>query len=1538
METPQLHKVTQPTPSSAAPASSNVNPSHSVQDPLLQWIPSSISHSLSTLRINSQPPRNSSSEQYSLFPERGFTSTPLRRTESAQLAAKPTVSVDENGEQLELVNPHPVLRHAEEDPIETHDQVVAEMAAQGIVWAPPNVMEPRNASQTADGLSARNTRWYSAGIEEEQLVTQPSPNHWVAEDKTRSGSDSYFADGSKQTGRSKRYTHPSGAPQAHPNSPLSQSSTMPPDGVSIEPLPSIPTSRDHQSISEGDVQSRTLANDLTTKTTDTLTQVNDAGHRDLKARLDHEIALRKQQDDYIRQLQKYYDNLLTKHALAEVTIDQLRMGSKVRSESEDRTNSRANTHRASDLGLIDRSARYQSQPLSALPNLRRGSQLFGASNEQLVASGPQLRYASTPMLVSTAQQQQPPPRQGRLTESRDWSTTQTSFPQLTEDPGGNSRAGGSGVRQIDWTYGNERYASSERLCQTVPEEGEPNYFDLNKVDTPPSSADARMQRRLSNSTVVCKPVKSHVTNESVSTETADQRPHDAAFSLRDRHMHSMNRKEPEDRQHSVHPKQPTTVSNNEVGLGPDEVHLDLMTSVMELKAKLDHIRLRIADHDDALTESDIRPLRAQYIQLKKCYHLARRRWCEDSKRAGTFEFDSSQTLDKELFQLRLQLDDIEACLQLTGSPMNEPNNFSGKPQLNDSYVRNFPVNSGHTIGSNSKYPTVVDSGVLSSPSRSDREHDLSSVSSSPLVKGKYYCSLRAVELTAMNWFLIQCSSYILFASWCVRALTYNLRALEDLYVDLMDRYNKLKECDASHEQATRLYDIMKRLYDLAITVNGHSSVIPTPEELESVFQLDGDTRKLSEDLEKMIRTERELSAYSSYSNVSGRDPYLDPAQPPVSNSGHTLNNNKSHHDPVPSTSGLTQNTMTFSNRGFGTHQPHAPGSDGSSSAQDSGLSTPPVSEPRSCRIGKLNGSREQRLVLESTKRRMTTIESDSSPTAKSIPTYSTLGHPSDSGLPGSFPSNRDPYFVASGAPTSKPKAGSRTVSAILTNSCAPVNYNAASIEVQPNDDDSTKKRMEAIEAGIRFLQEKMQEVCNQRPSSRMALDDAPLDGSMDASVLWSEPKLIREQPSTTNIGLNRSRRGRKSRSTVTKRPAYQQSANYEQLNHSDPDGSGTRRDGERQNKVTSNGPTKCDNGHDNSCTPLKVRGLYKPELIRNMRHQNRSPGDVSSGDDASESPENDGNADEESDYTDQDTCSPHGSDSQDSDTDCLDQEQGVSFHPCRGVKPRSILRQNNPKTTAPVHKHPSVTLNPTSHRDTRHRYPSFAFDRSMSAACDLHQFPSESPHSFQPGTFGGSMPVLIHPNECCDAHSASVGHRTSSNLCPRHSLRLSELAQTQNEFCRPPPPPKPAFLAEPHLVSTCGTCGGSGRVSASYVDHIRRPLMPNRTQTTTYGRRVLSFANLIQDGSILNPINQTCIREYTEVGGRRYTVRELACNTPLSGPNPFSMRMYPWCSPAVDMFPSRNEMHFEIESITAASLALRLWCLPDPLTEILYLD
>ncbi|TPP65510.1 hypothetical protein FGIG_03306 [Fasciola gigantica] len=540
-----------PSPSSMAffavpDSASNAHTGCLNQNMTVQGFPPALSHSQSTPRLNPQSVLASPFEHpYPRTAERDF-STPIRRTESAYLTtAKPVVSIDKNEYQLELVNPHPVLPHAKEDPIETHDLVVAEMAAQGVVWAPPrNAMDRHShsgtlsASRTADnGRLAGDTRWYSAGIEEEEVLTHPS-ERWTSEEKTNAGSNSFISGSvtiSDMNNRSRtRMTQYSSQRTIKPSKPSNLStqppdvatssgltlstpgtrearsnlSTQPPDVATSSGLTlSTPGTREARSTSGTDVQNRTMANDSTTKTTDTLMQVNDGGQADLKARLDHEIALRKQQDDYIRQLQKYYDNLLTKHALAEMTIDQLRMGSKVRSESEDRTHSYSKPQRTSDLGLIDQSARYQSQPISVLPNLRRQSMTFGASSEQLLASGPQLHYASTPMLLFSAQQQQQQQQQqlGRLPVSRDWSSAQTAKPHVIEDPDCHERTGGIGIRQIDWTFGNEKYASSEH-CHTVHEEGEPNYFDSTKVDTPPSSTRTHVQQRSSNPNVPSKSV------------------------------------------------------------------------------------------------------------------------------------------------------------------------------------------------------------------------------------------------------------------------------------------------------------------------------------------------------------------------------------------------------------------------------------------------------------------------------------------------------------------------------------------------------------------------------------------------------------------------------------------------------------------------------------------------------------------------------------------------------------------------------------------------------------------------------------------------------------------------------------------------------------------------------------------------------------------------------------------------------------------------------------------------------------------------
>nr|CDS26894.1 rac guanyl nucleotide exchange factor [Hymenolepis microstoma] len=56
---------------------------------------------------------------------------------------------------------------------------------------------------------------------------------------------------------------------------------------------------------------------------------NERKLRELQNQLNQEKATRKQQEDYIQQLQHYYDNLLAKHAAAEMTIDHFRFRNQV---------------------------------------------------------------------------------------------------------------------------------------------------------------------------------------------------------------------------------------------------------------------------------------------------------------------------------------------------------------------------------------------------------------------------------------------------------------------------------------------------------------------------------------------------------------------------------------------------------------------------------------------------------------------------------------------------------------------------------------------------------------------------------------------------------------------------------------------------------------------------------------------------------------------------------------------------------------------------------------------------------------------------------------------------------------------------------------------------------------------------------------------------------------------------------------------------------------------------------------------------------
>ncbi|VDP80143.1 unnamed protein product [Schistosoma mattheei] len=93
-------------------------------------------------------------------------------------------------------------------------------------------------------------------------------------------------------------------------------------------------------------------------------------------------------------------------------------------------------------------------------------------------------------------------------------------------------------------------------------------------------------------------------------------------------------------------------------------------------------------------------------------------------------------------------------------------------------------------------------------------------------------------------------------------------------------------------RAEQLYNLMKRLYDLALTADNRSSIIASPDELERIFQLDGDTRKLSENLERAIALQKQLSNYQNFHSPES-------------------NTSSSHKDVVPRTSEINDNKVNL---------------------------------------------------------------------------------------------------------------------------------------------------------------------------------------------------------------------------------------------------------------------------------------------------------------------------------------------------------------------------------------------------------------------------------------------------------------------------------------------------------------------------------------------------------------------------------------------------------------------------------------------------
>ncbi|KAF7257588.1 hypothetical protein EG68_07259 [Paragonimus skrjabini miyazakii] len=852
----------------------------------------------------------------------------------------PDSPLSDAGQQLELVNPHPVISHAEEDPIETHDLVIAQMQTSGVVWAPHTDQNRQQlcTSLLAPHIRSDNLRWHSAEIEEDQLRkneyqpeqkgpvqrkgrsklplfhdTPKSVNKPLMESSSISPCVSFDSQANKTDRNIDRSQFASRdllvTTPVYPTEPT-------PVGDSLKKSPHIKISE----ISSGNSGILSCPRKTTVTCSSEIPVITSPS--ELQARLQQEISMRKQQDDYIRQLQMFYDNLLAKHALAEVTIDQLRMGSKIRTASEDRS---PGMHQGAHNRFVsDHSLHHRSQPLSRLSQARLGS--FG----QLPIASRTPQYSSTPFLRFSDQCKPEDDQVASGFEHRRSSSSSRGNAVNRMDP----------ISVAEHFHTTAETSASHEAQDNLPHNGTsachtrcvPSVLHNSIVRSRTDSLAAHIStRRPGESPSECGLVNQLSTNEP------------------SRYLHE----EPVYHKQSVyglseHGTTSWATGDSEFGsvpvypaLDPESVQMDLLFRFAGLRTKLSQLRPNLC------TPSDLGSYRSDYAQLKKCFLLAKWHWTPKSSN-DVVKFDPDHTLERELFQLGQQLDELEAC----GQPEQTSTSTAKRPSNNgrlNSFLDNQPSSPSTTHKSDSDTP--VSPSVRTS---SGRDKYCSSVSSSVYAKE-------------------------------------NLCALEDLYVQLMNRYNTVKQLKMTTDRVHQLHGLMKRLYDLAVSVNGHSDVIPTVEELENLFVLDNDTRKLTEELDRAIRLERVLPARSnssSYSNVSSHDQAdhrvgQENNSPLLSNPSHTRTESPFVGHFQMKERKIQQMNPTF---GFRDHQYAC--FEASSSTQDSGLFSLKNKQALSSRR---RGSSDKYHTAKSerTNPGRTKTDSDSSVTMRSAPTFNT---------------------------------------------------------------------------------------------------------------------------------------------------------------------------------------------------------------------------------------------------------------------------------------------------------------------------------------------------------------------------------------------------------------------------------------------------------------------------------------------------------------------------------------------------------------------
>ncbi|CAH8523486.1 unnamed protein product [Heterobilharzia americana] len=669
--------------------------------------------------------------------------------------SSPSIHSADSCSQMNRINLDSVASYAQADPIETHDLVVAKMAADGVVWIPSSNTINSTTTELGDHRSilpkTDQLRWYSEEIEEEKVKN----DSMVKRNSIPQSHDSTKHDSSATQNGLPRSNSLTGNQSVSMHSPSSSCN---------------PSS----SRQKASCQSNSNSTNSQSGSTESSTK-----QCELEAKLEEAMIIRKQQDDYIKQLQMYYDNLLTKHALAEVTIDQLRMGMRVGIDVNDADIPRNTLNKPRSHSM--QTLHYNHKIISD-ENCTQANGYQNENNSNKNTTTTTVHYSSTPLLE---QQRNRMKRNSSVHDERILSTTSESWETgLGSISNSSQMVQHSNISNTN-TLSNGRKSSCSQDHTVVNENMHTNLSDQNnyrKISDPSPSrtslhyghSDDQIQKSNScrrNTTTTSSfgikqqqhmDIQTSASRNNSFTESEPRHDEDVGdeviineevIDITPTNMYgSPNHEQPTLKKDqiqiadnvvtdfpdftTVSPSTNTNSHLNDMICGPEAVQMELLLRVADLQTRLSTLELFATQHH-FIQESDLMTIQLDYGTLKNFYDLAKIRWANDSY------FDANKVLICELDHIGDQLNKLgsyatEAVLSPSSSNSSSP---APLPPHQPASVSDLPTNwrdlnifklSDQTSSSEHKpVKNTTDSGVLSSPSSlpSRSEHGrLSSIS------------------------------------------------------------------------------------------------------------------------------------------------------------------------------------------------------------------------------------------------------------------------------------------------------------------------------------------------------------------------------------------------------------------------------------------------------------------------------------------------------------------------------------------------------------------------------------------------------------------------------------------------------------------------------------------------------------------------------------------------------------------------------------------------------------------------------------------